>query len=212
MVESSGWYAGRSTIFKSSQDAYIFPSEGVLKAPTFSFFIQQLQGWQDQRRTNRLMHAEAPHAYLINENPFEHKAERIGTRLPEWLKKLPATQSDLLGEVYTAMSHNLRALASMGLRAVIDTACVHAVGDLGAFKRKLEALKTSGRISEVEFELLTVAVDAGNASAHRGYAPSTEDLSTLLHVVEHLLQTLYVLPVSTQQLAMNTPKRSAGLG
>jgi hypothetical protein len=207
MAESGGWWAGRSTICTSNPDAYILPSDGILRDPTFTSVVRRLQTWQDERRSNRMELSQAPDSFSFAAHSFHPQMQHAGRRQPDWFAQLPPAQIALLKEIYTAIQFDLRAIASMGLRAVIDTVCVEAVGDIKTFKQKLEALKSLGRISGFDFDVLVVAIEAGNASAHRGFIPNTQDLETLLDVVERLLKTQYILPARAHQLAMNTPKR-----
>lgn len=131
---------------------------------------------------------------------------------PTWYDEVPPKFRDLLDEVYGALSANMRALPSMGLRAVIDTLCVDLVGDIGGFGEKLKRLQDKGHIGDRERAILEIAVDVGSASAHRGHNPSKEDLNILLDIVEHLLRGIYVLHPASEKLKAATPPRKAGEG
>jgi hypothetical protein len=85
--------------------------------------------------------------------------------------------------------------------------CTKLIGDSGSFETKIKQLKADGHISETDRTILSIAIDAGNASAHRGYVPSRDDLTTLLDVVEHLLRAQYVLPQAAKKIQANTPVR-----
>jgi len=49
-------------------------------------------------------------------------------------------------------------------------------GAVGDFPSKLSAIEKSGFISSSNREFLKVTIDAGSASAHRGFKPSQQDL------------------------------------
>lgn len=147
MIESSSWWAGRSTISASIPDAYILPSDGILRDPTFASVISRLQEWQDEHRSIRMLPSQTSDSFSIAAHSSQQQKEGAKRQQPDWVAELPVAQVALLKEIYTAIQLDLRAIASMGLRAVIDTVCVDAVGDLKTFKHKLEALKNSGRIS-----------------------------------------------------------------
>ena len=126
---------------------------------------------------------------------------------PDWFGQLPDAPRELLAEIYSALTLDLRALPAMGVRAVIDIVCVGLVGDSGSFERKLDRLREGGHISDTECSILSVAIDAGSASAHRGYVPSRDDLASLLDIVEHMLRAQYVLPAAAKKMKVNTPPR-----
>lgn len=112
---------------------------------------------------------------------------RLSRREPEWAEELPGNEAELLREVYSAVASNARRLAMMGSRALIDRFIARTVGDVGSFGEKLQKLESTGYLSRLSREALDAALDAGNASAHRGYQPTEEHLSNALDIVEHLL-------------------------
>jgi hypothetical protein len=50
----------------------------------------------------------------------------------------------LLDEVYAALDNNLKVLATIGIRTIIDRMMTHEVGDLGDFGKKLGAFEAKG--------------------------------------------------------------------
>ena len=56
----------------------------------------------------------------------------------------------------------------MGTRTLIEILMVKEIGDSGTFGQKLDALREKGVISENGRSVLSIALDAGNAAAHRG--------------------------------------------
>ena len=121
--------------------------------------------------------------------------------------------SALSNEVYTATRHDLRRLAIMGVRAVLDKAIISEKGDV-AFSVKLKQAQCSSRISEEEFKQLTKVYGLGDAVIHRGYDPSAEDLEVALDVVEAYVQRSYVHPAQLEELTVPPrrvhPKNRAG--
>lgn len=57
-----------------------------------------------------------------------------------------------------------------------------------------------------KFEAIDL-IEAGNASAHRGYVPLRADLEALLDVVERLVKDCYLLPRRAEQIKASTPER-----
>lgn len=212
MVEGT-WWGGRSTSFFSHPDPHIQPSETILRFHAFRDVIDQLRSWQTARiRDRRVAMANALLQYSSPLTEAERQPSRFQRQKPDWFDKLPESPRDLLVEIYTALTQDLRALPAMGVRAVIDVVCVKLVGDSGSFEHKLKLLREKGHISEVERSILAAAIDAGSASAHRGYVPSRGDLTTLLDIVEHLLQAQYILPSAVERMKSNTPSRPARQG
>ena len=192
---------------------HIQPSEAILHFDTFGSVIDQLRTWQTTRiRERQLAMATALRHYSNPLTELERSPSEITRQRPDWFDQLPEPPRDLLVEIYTALAQDLRALPAMGVRAVIDVVCVTLVGDSGSFESKLDLLRERGHISDIERSILTAAIDAGSASAHRGYVPSKEDLTTLLDVVEHLLQAQYILPDAVEKMKSNTPSRPTKKG
>lgn len=126
---------------------------------------------------------------------------------PTWVKRLDKSIQSLIIEVYSALYSDSKMLAAMGTRAVLDMAIVEKVGDCGTFPQKLKALEDQGLISKDGRAVLEAALDAGSAAAHRGYAPSSDDLNLVMDIVEHVLEALYVLPNAASALKERTPQR-----
>jgi hypothetical protein len=95
----------------------------------------------------------------------------ISRRAPSWIWRLPADMKELLNEIYVALHNDSRRLALMGARTLVDMLMLKEVGDKGTFSTKLKNLQEKGIISDQNREVLTVALDAGSAAAHRGYNP-----------------------------------------
>jgi hypothetical protein len=132
---------------------------------------------------------------------------RVARRKPNWLGTLPSETERLMKEVYAALDANSRALAMMGVRAVVDMVLVSQVGDSGGFAAKLKLAEQAGTISKKNREVLEAALDAGNAAAHRGHVAKTEDVQAVMDIVENLLQAEYHLQSLAERLRETTPPR-----
>ena len=95
----------------------------------------------------------------------------------------------------------------MGARTLVDMAFLDKIGDAGTFKDKLKALEEQGFIGHRNREVLTAALDAGHAAAHRGHKYSTDQVNQVMDIVENLLQAIYILPHGAASLKMATPLR-----
>jgi hypothetical protein len=126
---------------------------------------------------------------------------------PSWRHKCPPDMWDVIDEVYRSLDANNRSLPIMGARTLIDLLMVDKVGDVGTFTEKLKKLEGLGVISSRNREVLAVALDVGNAAAHRGHVPKTDEVNAVMDIVENLLHAVYVLPKMAEDLKKTTPLR-----
>lgn len=194
-----GGFSGRHAIDKPSV-AMVVPSEPILQYPTFKTCVEHLQ----KMRAN--MHVDVPASYFALQavTPLAFASAWPTERLRS---AVPQDQARLLEEVYTAIEHKLFTLASVGIRTVIDMVFLDRIGDIGSFQEKMADLHKKGLISKIQAEVLLKVIDAGNASAHRGYTPDPKDVDILVEVVEHLLTAIYQHPTEVAELAKKTPAR-----
>jgi hypothetical protein len=135
---------------------------------------------------------------------------------PKWLIDLMleqlvggvTTEYDLLVEIYSALHNGAPSLAAMGVRAVIETLMINAVGDEGSFKKNLGALRSKGLISHLDEEHLMNALDVGSAAIHRGHIPKVEDVLSALDIAETLVKRLHIDKNTVAGLKKSTPPRS----
>jgi hypothetical protein len=162
-------------------------------------------------------------AWEIPDHVLEHfYPVRFVRRRPDWLAILPELQvprgrllptidlmplQSLLRQTYEAHDNDLLVMTAMGVRAVLDMAMTHLVGDKSTFRAKLDACEQQGFLSASEQERLSTVIDAGNAAAHRGFAPTSGDVATMLGVMEHVVESAFVHPRSVADLNARTPKR-----
>jgi hypothetical protein len=146
---------------------------------------------------------------LFDEDLFDdtYYPPRVWRKKPVWISKLPDELRSLLDEVYTALQAGSRTLATMGARSVLDMVILERVGDRGSFKRKLEAMVAEGWVGLHDKDILYAALNAGNAAIHRGHIPTDSELTTVMNIVEHMLNSIYILPDDANRLRQNTPQR-----
>jgi hypothetical protein len=126
---------------------------------------------------------------------------------PHWFNKLPSDLQKLLSEIYRSLDADTRALPVMGARAVLDRVIFDTIGDAGSFERKLEKLEAGRHISAKGREILDAALDAGNAAAHRSYAPTVKHVHAVMDIVENLVHSTYVLENVAEEIKKDTPPR-----
>lgn len=137
-----------------------------------------------------------------------HPAQTVRAK-PRWAEGLSdEVLRDVLDESYLALNSGLRMLASVGARTLLDRSGNILVGDVkGGFEGKLSALATAGLISQSDKEALDAVADAGNASAHRGYAPEAERLNHIFDIIENFLERAFILTPVAAEIRKTTPPR-----
>lgn len=132
---------------------------------------------------------------------------RVARRTPKWLWEVEDQHIlELLKEVYSTLQADGRRLAMMGCRAILDRIMVTAVGDVGSFSAKLDKMVSERLLSQPDRDVLDAAIDAGNASSHRGYLPTVEDLHHVVDIVEHTVHAT-LLADAAQTIKDKTPPR-----
>ncbi len=130
---------------------------------------------------------------------------------PPWFDDLPdRTLRAISQEIYRSLQTSSHYLATFGSRTLIDRLIVLTVGDKGNFAKGLQALQEGGKLSQHERDILNPVVDAGNAAAHRGWAPTKEQIAIILDTVEGLIHRLLVLPKLAEELEEAVPSRGGG--
>ena len=95
----------------------------------------------------------------------------------------------------------------MGTRAVLDILMLDQLGDSGSFRKKMDVLEKDGYVGREQRKQLEAALDAGHAATHRAFAPNQEQFNNVISIVENILESIYVLKYSAEQLRRSTPQR-----
>lgn len=127
-------------------------------------------------------------------------------RVPNWIVKLPVKYVEILQEIYVSLNEQLFILSLTGIRTLLDIYMVNKIGDSGSFKQKLNKLAAAGIITTSKATVLGTTIDAGNASAHRGYKPDKDTLFQILDIVENLLQS-EIVDRAAEQIRQKIPPR-----
>lgn len=130
---------------------------------------------------------------------------------PKWFNWLDShwEVTRLLREIYAALQNGAPALASMGLRAVIEAIMIDKVGDGGSFTANLKKFRSDGFISDIQHSALSAALELGHASIHRGHTPSEFQIETALDITENLVHGLYVIEHRAKASVQSLPTRKA---
>ena len=146
------------------------------------------------------------HKYISTIKTWPSPLKRL---IPERFKKyedhIYYNYSKLLGrmleEVYEAYDKDLLILASVGIRTCFDIVSTSLGIDPNlSFAKKLEKLRDGGYVTQDEMDILTVLVEAGNASAHRGWSPTSQDVNILLNILDNFIENTIIKPIETKIL------------
>lgn len=135
---------------------------------------------------------------------------KIPERFEKYRNHIYYSYSKLLGymlvEVYKAYDKDLLILASGGIRTCFDIVSTSLGIDPNlSFAKKLEKLLEGGHVTEKEKDNLAVLVEAGNASAHRGWSPQSQDVSILLNILENFIENTIIKPIEKKILEEMAP-------
>lgn len=115
---------------------------------------------------------------------------------------------NLLIEIYVALRNDQRALAAMGIRALLESIMIEKVGDQGTFSANLKKFAAAGYVSRMQLERLETILEAGHAAIHRLYKPSEEDLITLVDITESIVESIYIHGKKVEKLKGKIPSRA----
>lgn len=139
----------------------------------------------------------------------------IYRRAPKWFNDLDDLFDeeqkfiyDLMSEIYSCLRNDSRRLATMGIRALIEHIMIKKAGEQGSFAKNLDAFSAQGLISSSQEEILKVVLEAGHATIHRSYSPTTEDLHVCMDIAESIVESIYIHPQKAEKLKKKIPKRS----
>ncbi|OJU52361.1 MAG: hypothetical protein BGO03_11935 [Mesorhizobium sp. 61-13] len=122
---------------------------------------------------------------------------------PDWLDRISnfaehEKSGDLeacLLQAYEALDHDLNILAAIGIRTTFDVASeILGVETDLPFEAKLKKMESDGIVTPSQRDDFEVLINAGNASAHRGWNPKFNDLDPLVDSLEHFLADKFVTP------------------
>lgn len=135
----------------------------------------------------------------------------IARQRPKWLDDLRRRDNSLgllLDEMYSALDADLRVLAAIGARTAFDRASeLLGVHPAISFQEKLDSLGALGKISHDEEKSLEILVDAASAAAHRAWRPESDQLNTMVDVVESFLHRSFAVGEGIAKLRASVPTK-----
>ena len=125
-----------------------------------------------------------------------YKPPRLWHHPPQWLGSLEEIDADLKGlldEVYLATNDQQIRLLAMGVRSVLDHVMTLILGgDIGEFGQKLKAMVGKNHLTEKQAENISIVIDAGSASTHRGFKPPHDLVEEMVVVMENIVREHYI--------------------
>lgn len=114
------------------------------------------------------------------------------------------TVPDLIRKVYkqtlTSMANGAFILAGIGLRANIEAVCNHLQVSGGSLEKRIDNLFKGGFISNSDRRRLHAIRFLGNDAAHEILELQLADLRVALEIVEHLINTVFILDAKSKDL------------
>lgn len=137
-------------------------------------------------------------------------------RRPPWMHELfledfwnAQSKYKLLQELYTGIGAQNWWLTMLGVRSLLEFVMIEKVEDHGSFAKNLEKFHEDGFISKVQLDALGPLIDAGHATTHRGYQPTSADVNVVMDILENVLESIYVTSARAKRL--NVPPRTKGV-
>ncbi|MBB4727928.1 DUF4145 domain-containing protein [Xanthomonas arboricola] len=103
-------------------------------------------------------------------------------------------------ETLSAIGFEALLLGSIGLRACVEAVCNHLEISGSNLQRRIDQLQRQGHISDSDRKRLHVIRFMGNDAAHEITEPKYGELIVALEIVEHLLNSLFVLSKKAKDL------------
>ncbi len=116
---------------------------------------------------------------------------------------LPFIVMRIYQETHRAASEGNQILAGMGIRALIEAVCKEKSAPGDNLFQKIDGLVGLGVLTHDGADILHKLRLLGNEAAHEHKPPTDETIEAAIQIAEHLLQTVYVLPVVANRLAQS---------
>lgn len=130
---------------------------------------------------------------------------------PNWLDSLVCKDYVLyriLCEVYKAVGNESYILATIGLRTAFDRAIeIIGIDPELRMSQKVDAVFKEGFVGETERAQLNIVTEAGNAAAHRGWSPNSDEFTPLLLAMERFIEKSVMRDKRIEELKERIPMK-----
>jgi hypothetical protein len=149
---------------------------------------------------------------VTNVTKTTYPAPQAKSVRPDWiwdLAKLDRQMATIVDEMYRGYEADLLILASVGLRTALDRAMEYLKIDPGlTLEQKLATLLREGFVDDTEAAVLGVVANAGNAAAHRGWAPDPQEFKPLLTALEQFVHRAIISGKGPLEIGAKIPPRA----
>ncbi|HQR98491.1 MULTISPECIES: DUF4145 domain-containing protein [unclassified Polaromonas] len=113
---------------------------------------------------------------------------------------LPRLIQRVYKQTLSALSQRAYVLASVGLRACIEAVCNHLKVSGTNLEKRIDQLYKAGHVSNGDKRRLHAIRFLGNDAAHEIKEPKESDIRVALEIVEHLLNSVFILEKKAKAL------------
>jgi hypothetical protein len=113
---------------------------------------------------------------------------------------IPELIRNVYRQTLSAHSETSYVLASIGLRATIEAVCNHLNISGSSLEKRIDQLYKSGFVSNSDKKRLHAIRFLGNDAAHQVKEPKESDLRVALEIVEHILNSVFILERKSKSL------------
>ena len=146
-------------------------------------------------KRSKPMYFNYPDDHNPNPGQYIFLSEKHVAIFPKAIKKL-------YDELIPAYEAGAKILLGMGLRALVEAICIDQSITGSNLLKKIEKLHHEGHISKSELPILDKLRIIGNDSAHKMKSLSMYKLELALGIVNHVLESIYILPVINKKLEL----------
>lgn len=118
---------------------------------------------------------------------------------------LPSELRAVYEETLIALDNDLCVLASIGIRAMVETMCKDKDAKGKDLAERIDALVLKGVVGAEGAEILHSLRIMGNKAAHEVKPHPKAELQIAMNAIEHALQGAYILPIQAADLPRRTP-------
>ncbi len=114
-------------------------------------------------------------------------------KLLSHINSVPALIQNVYKQSVTAYAAGSSIIAGMGLRTTIEAVCNHLEISGASLEKRIDALLKNGHISSSDKKRLHGIRFLGNDAAHNIRNPSLAELRVALEIIEHLINSVFIL-------------------
>ncbi len=183
------FYPENSPSYKESESYMVVQCAGCEQP---SFLLRTI-GTQFATEDEEIGHFDEnfPDRYYDTDFPLLSEEEQL---------RLPTLLRNLYGEVEAAFESESNILAGVGLRMLVEGICLERKIAGKNLLEKIKNLHSANLLSANEVPILDKLRQIGNFSAHSIKGFSTKDLQYALEIINHVLKTIYILPLINKRL------------